>query len=144
MGLFSSLFSRKNQGPPPGMFPPMMPPPGMMGAHRMAMMGGGPPRAEELAQRVTRLENDLDQASAMIEALAQLLEESGGLAKDAVTTRAKALLDGEVPAGSGPPSPVPKPSPADLPHPVQPVFKKPFVAKRKWDEAAEPPGKDSK
>lgn len=116
----------------------------MMGAHRMAMMGGGPPRDEELAERVTQLEAALDEASAAVEALMQLLEENGSLPRDAVTIRAKALLAGETPAGPVPPAAAPKPSPAGAPHPVQPVFKKPFVAKRKWDEAADPPGKASK
>lgn len=126
------------------MFPPMMPPPGM-NAQRMRMMSGGGAQ-EALAERVEQLESDLDQACAAIEALMQLLEETGTLPKDSTANRAKAILAGEAgvdsaasPAeeDSGPPQPGPG-------LPVQPVFKKPFVAKRKWDEASGPPGENAK
>jgi hypothetical protein len=115
-----------------------------MEEHRRRVMGNLPQRGgEELEERIAQLESDLDQTGAVVEALMLILQEHGILNVENVNARAKALLAGEdAPASS--PAPATAPRQAQPSAPVQPVFKKPFVAKRKWDEAAEPPGKDSK
>jgi hypothetical protein len=60
-----------------------------------------------LAERVTELERELGQAGLVIESLLQLLEESGTISREALTTRVQRLdaADGVVGGRITPPSP---------------------------------------
>lgn len=133
MGLFSFLFPQQGPPkPPPGM--PAMNPQQLMDASRQRMRSEFDRRAEVtqdqgLEERVAQLEEDLEQATVIVETLVQLLEENGLLKRDAIAARAKELGAEDVEEILGPETPA---------APVQPTFKKPFVAKRKWDEAAGP------
>lgn len=137
MGLFSFLFPKQDGPPrPPAGMPPMNPQQ-MLDANRARMRTEFDRRAEvtqdqDLEERVAQLESDLEQAMVVVETLVQLLDEGGTLKREVLAARAKELGAEDVEEILGPET-----TPAPHPTPVQPTFKKPFVAKRKWDEAAE-------
>ncbi|RYD34211.1 MAG: hypothetical protein EOP86_11525 [Verrucomicrobiaceae bacterium] len=95
---------------------------------------------EELEERVAQLESDLEKTARLVESLVVLLEESGALQPGVIAARAVELGLEVVEQNTGPVEPEPAPEPKTPVPPVQPVFKQPFVAKRKWDEAADPKG----
>lgn len=142
MGLFNSLFSQRQQpGMPPRPLPGMPPPPMMMERMRMRMeeeQRGA--QAQELEERVAQLESDLEKTALLVESLVYLLEESGALKQGAIGARAVELGLEVVEQNPDPAEPEPAPEPKTPAPPVQPVFKQPFVAKRKWDEAADSKG----
>ncbi|MDB6131933.1 MAG: hypothetical protein JWM59_176 [Verrucomicrobiales bacterium] len=143
MGLFNSLFPQRQQPglpprPLPGM-PPMPQPPIMLERMRMRMeeeQRGA--NAGELEERVAQLESDLEKTARLVESLVVLLEESGALQPGVIAARAVELGLEVVEQNAEPVEPMAAPPPKIPAPPVQPAFKQPFVAKRKWNEAADP------
>lgn len=131
------LFNRNKNNGAIGPIPPDIPP-HILQAHRQRFEGATP--GGNLQERVDQLDADLNEVNLVLRALLQLLDEHDIVKSEVLDKRADQLANGETPEPGLTHSPPAHSSPShadDPPKPVQPTFKQPFVAKRKWGEAAD-------